>query len=529
MLVQILGTTSCSKLDSAPDSLYPQARYDSSSEDLRSVAVSITVGDSNVSRRQLQSLDMMHRRRRPIGDVARSLYGIVTRPSVADGQEDLHPAWLDVYNRYSADLDSAESSLGPQRIATLRKIFGALQSLDPLVTTIDPNAEDIVFLLGAGASRPEPSDIPTVTDLLPELLTRARRIDREQLTSLADFCDRQGITNIEDLLTAVQISAFCSKNPRILSIIEFQLFGRDADDRPDRLARLRSAHADVSSVAYVQDTLQVLFGLLSSLMLRARPNAGHQAIIDYAKRVPNTPIVTTNYDCCIDLALINNEVPFSYGLEFANPSLAEDLNDVSCSLIKLHGSLNWYHCETCQEVRLVDIKRTIDDYTNERGEYAIVSVCNECGGQRRGLLVPPQAMKFDVSSSLQPLTSQAARFFAKATLIVVVGFSFSDADVYISRMLIKAMQGSTRTRIAIVDPDVNVTERVRRKFKAQIPDLDAEARIIKLQSDCSECLPELLAGRLFSQSGDDDRADQSDGRVSEVGLASAVHLTSDMT
>lgn len=494
-----------------------------------STTVPITLGDTNVSPQQLRSLTTYRRRRRPIRDVALFLYRLVTSGPIAHGDEDLHPEWLAVFDKYRSSLDAAETSIGSDGIATIRTVFGTLISLDPLVATIDPNAEEIVFLLGAGASKPEPSDIPTVTDLLPELLTRARRIDREQLTDLAEFCDRQGITNIEDLLTAVQISAFCNTNPRILSIIGFQLFGEVMDDRPGRLPRRRLSHTDVSSVAYVQDTLQMLFGLLSNLMLPARPNAGHQAIVEFVKRTPSTPIVTTNYDCCIDLALINNEVPVSYTLDFANPNLQDHFSDASCSLIKLHGSLNWHHCETCQEVRLIDIRQAVEDYTNQRAEYAIVSVCNECGGQRRGLLVPPQAMKFDVSPSLQPLIFRAATCFEKATLIIVVGFSFSDADVYISRMLIKAMQGSVKTRIAVVDPDSSVTERVRRKFKAQIPDLDAEARIIKLQSDCSEILPRFLGGELVGESEHNGSASPSDVTVSEIGVASVVNVAGEMT
>ena len=87
--------------------------------------------------------------------------------------------------------------------------FNALNLNDSLISEINPIEEQVAFLLGAGASKPSPSNIPTVTDLLPELLhvgRRARRLDREQVTSLADFCNDQGIDNIEDLLTAVLIS-----------------------------------------------------------------------------------------------------------------------------------------------------------------------------------------------------------------------------------------------------------------------------------------------------------------------------------
>ena len=463
----------------------------------------INLGEKNVSEEQRRYLARA-RRTLPNQESIRILHRVVTDYDIINGREDLHPEWISIFERHSEELETAQRSLGVEGISTLHSIFDGLQPIDPLAYTVDPTKEDIVFLLGAGASKPSPSDIPTVTELLPELLKRARRLDREQVTNLADFCDKQQIYNIEDLLTAVQISAFCSRNPGILSLVEFQLFGEEDLHRSRRLVMPRPIRADVSSVAYMQDTLQVLFGLLSNLMLPANPNKGHQAIVEYLRNKPSTPIVTTNYDCCIDLALINNNVPFSYTVDFVNPNVLGNTSDTASPLIKLHGSLNWFYCETCQEVRLIDIKQTVGDYTNQRGEYPIISVCNECGGQRRGLLVPPHAMKFDIAPPLQPLIAEAASYFEKGTLVVVVGFSFAEADLYISRMLIKAMQASNRTKMFIVDPDDTVTKKVRRKFEAQIPNFDAASRIVKLKGDCSEILPRFLGGRLFAMSDDGD-------------------------
>ena len=461
--------------------------------------MTIHLAEENVSERQIRNL-----RRSLLGgsiqDIAHHLYRAVTDDNIADGREDLHPDWLSLYASHRGNMETDQRAIGADNLRTLDRIFGDLLPVDSLVGKIDPAEEHIVFLLGAGASNPSPSDIPTVDELLPELWNRARRLDREQVTNLADFCDSQGIDNIEDLLTAVQISAFCSRSPEILSLVEFQLFGERAIERSRRLARPRPIRADVSSIAYMQDTLQILFGLLSNLMLPASPNPGHQAIVEYIGNKPSTPIVTTNYDCCIDLALINNEVPFSYVVDFVNPEVLANSSGTACHLVKLHGSLNWFYCETCQKVRLIDIRQTVEDYRDQRGEYPIISVCNECGGQRRGLLVPPHAMKFDLAPPLQPLIADAASYFEKSTLIVVVGFSFAEADMYISRMLTKAMQGSSSTRIAIVDPDVTVTTKVRRKFEAQIPNFDAESRIVILQGDCASILPKFLEGRMLSTS-----------------------------
>ena len=85
-------------------------------------------------------------------------------------------------------------------------------------------------MLGAGASKPSPSDIPTVKELLPQLLERARRLDRDDVTQLAAFCEQRKIDNIEDLLTAAQLASFSSKTPNVLRLMNYLLYGRDSDE-----------------------------------------------------------------------------------------------------------------------------------------------------------------------------------------------------------------------------------------------------------------------------------------------------------
>jgi NAD-dependent SIR2 family protein deacetylase len=121
-------------------------------------------------------------------------------------------------------------------------------------------------------------------------------------------------------------------------------------------------------------------------MLPASPNPAHEAIAAFAKLHPTSAIVTTNYDCCIDLALGALKLPVTYHLDFAY--WREDPGD-GISLIKLHGSLNWYYCETCQKVQCLDIKSTVEDYKADMRPFSVIAICKDCGGQRRGLLLPP--------------------------------------------------------------------------------------------------------------------------------------------
>lgn len=470
--------------------------------------MNVRIGFDSISPHQSRMIERASRSQHPgvLFDLFRE---IIQDDGITGGTESLDPRWIELFRE---NRDNLVQFAPKPLVDPLSVFFDTLTPIDPEIQEIDPSSQRVSFLLGAGASKPQPSGIPTVKELLPQLLERARRLDRDDVNRLADFCDRRKIDNIEDLLTAAHLATFCSRNPTVLRLLNFLLYRGDVEESPDSLRykssweierfemrRSRDTAADLSSVAFLQDTLQVLFGLLSSTMLPAKPNAAHEAIAEYAKAHRDTAVVTTNYDCCMDLALGEVSRDFSYRLEFANYRSPSEPVTNGSRLIKLHGSLNWFYCETCQEVQLIDIRQTVTNFLEDRALYPVIGVCKDCGGQRRVLLVPPLAMKFDVAPPLTPLLGDAKSAFDGADVIVVVGFSFADADLYISRMVSKAMQNSPRQRLVIADPDGRVVDRVRRKFKASIPNFST-SRIVQMSGDCAETLPRLLKGE-YRESG----------------------------
>ena len=475
--------------------------------------MAVEIGSERISNEQNRYLERARMHDLPDELLVEIFVTVATDREILSGEEQLHPDWSSLYSTRRPRITELTHA---RRLRELDETFLSA-AFDSAIELINPNEAKICFLLGAGASKPAPSGIPTVKELLPDLLNRARRLDREEVTKLAEFCDYTSIDNIEDLLTAAQISEFCGRNPTILRLVEFLLFREDSTERRPR--RSRRPSVDVSSVAFLQDTLQVLFGLLSSQMLPAEPNEGHKAIANYVKTNPAASIITTNYDCCIDRAMVELGVSYSYGLGFANE--AEGVPTAlgsSMTLIKLHGSLNWFYCDVCQTVHLVDIERTVKDYIDDRAMYPVIGVCKNCGGQRRGLLVPPLAMKFDVAPPLNPLIEEATNCFAQADVIVVVGFSFADADLYISRMVSKAIQANDSAKVVLFDPDPKVVEKVRSKFKARIPDFDG-SRILRVSGDCAETLPKFLSGKLREEYQNKEGENTEESEV-EIGDAS---------
>ncbi len=461
--------------------------------------MAIEVGADNVWQQQARFLAQAQTRGASEGMLGQLLSILFEDDDIVSGRESLHPEWLRLFTENAPQL---ASHMEPEVFQQVSDLVSSLGTMPPGIAEIDPRAERLVFLLGAGASKPKPSSIPTVKELLPDLLTRARRLDREDLTRLADFCDESRVDNIEDLLTAAQLSDFCGRNPAAFRLMDFLLFRRVPDrERDPYLRRRATVSVDLSSVAFLQDTLQVLFGLLSSSMLPAKPNSAHESIAAHAHSNIGTAIVTTNYDCCMDIALDEKREEFSYLVEFANRHESDEGKAEATTLIKLHGSLNWFYCETCQQVYLINIRQTLDEYFKNGAPYPVIGICKDCGGQRRGLLMPPLAIKFNVAPPLNPLLERAQDAFNGADAIVVVGFSFADADLYLSRMISKSMQVSQAVKLLIFDPDPAVARKVTRQLSLRISDFERE-RVVWVRGDCAEMLPKFLSGSLMTEEQD---------------------------
>lgn len=202
------------------------------------------------------------------------------------------PEWADIWRRVKPTF-ARMSLASPGELRRLDDLFDSIQPTDPGVFDLRvANTDAVVFILGAGASVPVPSNLETVADLLPELWRRAGRLGREDLRALESWCKEQGISNIEDLLTAAYIANFASKNSQVLSLLDYFLYSRE----PARPGVRRRVQSDASALALLQETFQTLFGLLLGRMINAEPNPAHEAIVKLAEKTGKVGVITTNYD-----------------------------------------------------------------------------------------------------------------------------------------------------------------------------------------------------------------------------------------
>ncbi|AEG17572.1 SIR2 family NAD-dependent protein deacylase [Methanobacterium paludis] len=354
--------------------------------------------------------------------------------------------------------------------------------MDKELLNIKLNENDnITFLLGAGASAP--SNIPTVNKLLPELWKGAEKIGRDDLDKLTDYCRSSKINNIEDLLTAAYISEFATKNHDINNLLEYFLFPEKKQCYDTK--KVNISKMDASSISFLQDTLQILFGLLTSTMISASPNAAHESIANFVQNHENTSIITTNYDGCMDEALLNKEIEFE-GTKTDTGKL---------KLLKMHGSINWSYCESCQEVLDFDLLEVKEIYDKDIMSFPIMGICQNCGGLRRPLLVPPMAFKFLNFPNLIDIWNSAQQTIMDSNYIIVVGYSFSESDTYISKIIARSMSENPNQTLVVIDTDKNLVKKLRKKYSARIKSFDDE-RILQSSDKCDIILPKLLQSML---------------------------------
>lgn len=443
------------------------------------------MAETHPSKRQRELLRVANSHFSSPGELVQWMYRVISEISP---DEPLDPEWLTIWKKVRV----------PARQMLPKELREEIEARMRAITPVDSEVFDLAvvestpvcLLLGAGASAPAPSLIPTVADLLPQLWRRARKLGRDDIDRLADWCDEREIRNIEDLLTAAYLANFSAKNSNVTGLLDYFLFKsgtRTVDDFVSPRLRSRGTpQVDAASIALLQDTLQVLFGLLTGVMIPAAPNACHSAVVEFVRSHSRAKIVTTNYDGCIDEALLRAGVPVQTHLDENAPR-----SPGAVDLLKIHGSINWSYCESCHDVRefnLLEQKRAFNDDSHS---YAVIGICKNCGGQRRPLLIPPLGFKFVMFPNLIRLWDHAREAIQSSELIVVVGYSFSDADSYINKIIERSMTVSSTQRLLVVDPNSALVDTLRTRFAARIDKFD-QKRILRAGGSSADLLPKIL-------------------------------------
>lgn len=146
----------------------------------------------------------------------------------------------------------------------------------------------------------------------------------------------------------------------------------------------------------------------------------------------DTVFVSTNYDLLIDNALMfanNYHIP-NYTINFSdirNSEIYHEINKDSQILIKLHGSLNWLYCKTCDELLLTPGEKSVVRLTDDIEQ----SECNMCNSYLQPIIIPPTYYKNMSNFFITSLFKKFDEILREVEHIIFCGYSFPDADLHL--------------------------------------------------------------------------------------------------
>lgn len=306
---------------------------------------------------------------------------------------------------------------------------------------------DVVFVLGAGASRPD--GVPLQRDTLPIIISGyIEEIENSEIGKIV----------IEFIKDNFEFNAETNQFPQLEAVFGFlDYFIQQNESLNVKYPNQR-----------LRDIKEYLIKLIHYVVNLQTDKMSHYYQLFWNSIInknPNTSIITLNYDTLLEQAfdhlfkkygyidycipLMNYEkLPqikqYNFWVNPKEPVLVdENENPLPFKILKLHGSLNWKYCNCCNQTLLTPWDRNIDlnrgkflGYTYpEKHEYEYT--CPIDGTEFQTLIVPPSYLKILHHSIISQLMTEASREIRNARKIVFVGYSLSNADIHIKALFKK--------------------------------------------------------------------------------------------
>lgn len=161
--------------------------------------------------------------------------------------------------------------------------------------------------------------------------------------------------------------------------------------------------------------------------------------------------LSMNWDIFLDHALETLNLRVNYGLSdellIDTHPLANHQHHVN--VCKIHGSFNWMKCMKCKKTFLIHKQKGIfesarNQLTHDHGDEGI---------DYRFIpdIIPPSYLERFKTSMFTRLMNNAIEMIMQSNNIVIIGYSFPDADVHMRYALLQGLKGR-KTSVTIVDP-----------------------------------------------------------------------------
>lgn len=318
------------------------------------------------------------------------------------------------------------------------------------ILPIQNDQPELVFLFGAGASYGD--GIPVQSDLIPLIIndedlqlskSRAGRQIREFLKD--NFSTKDRFPTLEE----------------VFGFIDFHINNELSLSKKWTLKELRDLKLNLS---------KVLHYVISSKTKQSEYfRAFWEKIKAHRKEIG---VVTTNYDTLIDEAFdsIYSEYLIDYCVDLINFRYPDEITSfdwwvnpnqpvtqfgkerpIRTKLLKIHGSLNWKYCDCCGQVGLTPWQHGINLKTDSFESFyeSEITSCPFDRNKLSSLIQVPTHLKTNTNFIFNKLYDEAGYTIRGAKTLVIVGYSFPEADVHI-RAMIKRNFG-TNNQIIVVN------------------------------------------------------------------------------
>jgi len=327
------------------------------------------------------------------------------------------------------------------------------------------------IFLGAGASASEGAPIQSKLfyEYFKSIRVNSNRTTSEMERELATFF-------------ALMFDIDVDIEPNKLKAINFPTF-EEALGTLDLAERRNESFKDFSNLNIASNSgrLKRMRLYLTLLMAKAihdnlfTSKKVHSKLVNKLKSLnilENVFFISTNYDILIDNALANlyPDVSLDYGIDFINFNESHDWtrpNSNSIKLYKIHGSLNWLYCPTCNNVRLTPKEKGVIKLLGEDSFTLNQAVCPQCKTIYSPIIVPPTFYKDFTNVFLNIVWNKAEQDLLKSDHIIFCGYSFPDADMHI-KYLVKRIQKNRRNsnlKVSVVNNHSRKKESIKDEEK----------------------------------------------------------------
>jgi len=174
----------------------------------------------------------------------------------------------------------------------------------------------------------------------------------------------------------------------------------------------------------------------------------YKSFIEFCKK--DVTIITTNWDSIVEKLF--NKSKLNYNV-FSGKNFEDK---IGISIIKLHGSINWFHCNACGELEITN-EASIAEYLFKDEEPARCSKCNISEPHNKIYLRPeiitPTMFKTLDSYLYRSIWKKASDALSSANRIIFVGYSLPVADFEIRYLLKKCIKFDTKIDVVLQNTD----------------------------------------------------------------------------